>query len=258
MSLPSRLASMSDLLVHGGYVGAYWGPRKEDAEACAARLQRCLDGLASTSELLASWYLRGMSSAAREPVGREHEALVTLISTGRHRADGSKKLMDDLGFTIGAWNGNKELPAAWDTLCGGYADVAGIMNSFVLDLPARDQDMPSTLLYDPQASRAILRTIIDAWDPDWAVFTSHTLRNLRDRPPRAPHVGWLTYLSSPRAVPPDAAKIASVETQDTGTILALGDSSVELRERTVAELLDLLTKEGSLEPTPTTSPTWRP
>src|SRR5262249_6761229 len=178
MFLSSRLAGMSDLLVHGGYVGAYWGPRKEDVEACAARLARCLDGLASTSELLATWYLRGMSSAARQPVSRDHEALVALIGTGRHRADGSKKLMDDLGFTIGAWNGNKELPAAWDASCGGYTDFAGIMNSFVLDLAERDQDIRSALLYDPQVSRAMLQTIIDAWDPDWAVFTSHALRDL--------------------------------------------------------------------------------
>src|SRR5262249_1770863 len=210
-----------------------------------------------TSELLATWYLRGMSSAARQPVSRDHEALVALIGTGRHRADGSKKLMDDLGFTIGAWNGNKELPAAWDASCGGCTAFAGIMNSFVLDLAERDQDIRSALLYDPQVSRAMLQTIIDAWDPDWAVFTSHALRDLRDLPPRAPHVGWLTYLSSPRAVPPEAAKLASVEIQDAGTVLMLGDKSAELHEQAVVKLLDLLTNEGSLQPTPTTSPTWK-
>lgn len=248
---------MSDLFVHGGYVGAYWGPRREDAESCAGRLERCLDGLASTSELLANWYQRGMSSAAREPVGRERAALVTLLRSGRHRTDTTNQVMEDLGFTIGVWNGNKEAPAAWDAACGSYTDIA-IMNYFLLDLPEHDQSEQAVSVYDSQASRALLRAIVDAWDPDWAVFTSRSLRDVLDQPPRSPHVGWLTYLSSARTVPPKATNMASVDTLDKGTLLMLGDSAVELREQSAVELLDVLTKAGALEPTPTTAPTWSP
>lgn len=47
----------------------------------------------------------------------------------------------------------------------------------------------------------MISTIVDAWDPAWATFTSHALRSAQGAGPGKIVVGWLTYVTSPLASP---------------------------------------------------------
>nr|WP_275902350.1 immunity 52 family protein [Myxococcus eversor] len=94
-----------------------------------------------------------------------------------------------------------------------------------------------------------------AWDPDWSIAMSHAHRDMVQtrRIPKAPYVGWVTYLARHRGtVPPLPAPVRIEKVEDKGTLIVLtperftasNPEHVALAER-VRELLD---RAGLLKP----------
>lgn len=227
------------------YVGAYWGSRQESALRCGERLARCIAGIGATDEALASWFRRGASkAAAKSPVGLDEAALGKLFEKGRNRRDFGNGVIEELGFELDLWN--RARPAVGLAAIGGsYSTNPGILNSFVLDFPPPEAD--ALRLYKPSVAEAIFDAVVDAWEPDWATWTSHTLRDAQGAPLREPVVGWMTYLT-----PPVSADLPGARTRPLrrGSAITIGQDVNGAGEEVVLDVRARLGHIGALHPIP--------
>lgn len=229
------------------YVGAYWGARKESAAEGAERLAACLNSFAHVDTLLGSWRHLGRSKAtARTPVVPDPQALEQLLMEGRNRRDDDRSVIEELGFRIGMWNGQK--PAVGLSAgIGLHAASHALTNSFVLNLPGVVGDGAS--LYVSDVARRIIEAIVESWDPDWATWCTDSLREAQDAPARTPVVGWMTYLSDSRLTSQWAATLGAVPLHE-GWLVPAGDNALSVNEETVVKLRRTLEAAGALTPMP--------
>ncbi|MFP2959796.1 immunity 52 family protein [Myxococcus sp. 1LA] len=224
------------------YAGGYWGPRKESPEACAQRLASFLKGLAVTDSSFVHWYETAKSPKAslNRPLRPVQEELTRFVQKNKD------PVFDDLGFSIGGWNG---APTAHDDCgflirCGSYD--ARTNNRCVFSLPGRGANADRVLSASVLSNT--LRVTAAAWEPDWGVAMSHAHRDMVEaqRAPKSPYVGWVTYLGRHRGtVPPLPAPVRIEPIEDKGTLIILtperfmagNPEHVALAER-VRELLD--------------------
>lgn len=173
------------------YLGVYWGDRVESPQELAVRLRRCLHDIAAISSLLDRWHRKGPRRALAQGLLAVDEGELSrqLASSGSDHAGGAPG-HPVVGYRWTAWNGDDEAPVGVSMTGGAKASHRGVTNSFVLTMPS---SKTAGQLY--LASRALFGAVVDAWDPDWGVWTSHQLRNELDADGNRPMAGWLTYLS---------------------------------------------------------------
>jgi len=211
------------------YLGAYWGPRKEAVASCADRLAACLSGLARASELVGTWYLKAnrKSEMTKAPVSIEPEALATLLQAGQNRRDVDREPILELGFSVAMWNGDYKRAVGMSVKCGAWSTV--VPNSFVLSLPSIDDGAAE--LYAPDVAQELIRSVVTAWEPEWATFTSHSLREAQQLAPGAPVLGWATYLASRDGVSePQVPSGVSSEPLGAGVLVRVGQDPMQLSE----------------------------
>jgi hypothetical protein len=238
------------------YIGAYWGERREDAEACARRTAALVQSLMPMDPLFASWFRSAKSrkQALQQPLELELSSLQQHIQRKIMR-DSRRKPMEDLGFRVGLWNGYQGGNDAWlQVACGGYSEWVG--NRCVLNAPYKGPGSERALTTPFQV--AALRAIATAWEPDWGVAMSHDLWDIiKEKCPNV-RVGWVTYLSRRLGrVPPLPAPVRIEPVEDKGALVILtperftasNPEHVALAER-VRELLD---RAGLLKPPPSPS-----
>lgn len=169
------------------FVGAYWGKRKETRDECAKRIADVLQRLGENHPALGTWYqkARSKSAAMKNTVELSPGSIGRILRTNTRDTDGSP--IAELGFSIGVWNGNDELPASFSATCGGYSDF--VKNSAVLDF---DPSWDYVELVTSGRLRTVLVDLVKALDPDKAVVTSHEYLDRAgvDDPCDA---GWLVY-----------------------------------------------------------------
>lgn len=233
------------------YLGAYWGPRRESAAARARRLADCFARLGACSELLGSWREKvdRKEQASHTAVSSESEALRELMLAGVNRRDADGSPIDELGFSVGLWNGDREAAIGLSISCGGWASTPGVMNAFVLDLPPRLPG-PTAQLYELDTALAIMRAVVEAWEPDWATLTSYELAAALDPAPREPSVGWVTFLSDRRALPGDVPVPFCERLSSKGVLLVAADRVGDVDVSGLREIAATLDEAGTLAPTP--------
>ncbi len=191
-------------------VGAYWGPRPATLGECARGAATTLNLVGTESPLLRRWYLRAdrRDDALQRPVRTDVGNLVALLEKGRNVTDIDHRIIEELGFSASAWNGDFDLPASFSVHCGGWVDR--VPNSFVIDLPPYVGE--GKRIYDVAVARRLIMALIDQWSPDWATFASPSMRvSTQERAKRGPRVGWLTYLSERYGKLPSVAPPGTVE-----------------------------------------------
>lgn len=225
------------------YLGAYWGSRRESSLRCGERLARCVARLGQVDEALESWFRRAASkAAAKTPVELDAESLGQLLAQGRNRRDVGGEVIEELGFSIGLWNRAKPAVGMSGTV-GAHPAFPGMLNSFVLDFPPPEDD--ALRLYDPAVAEAIFQAVVEEWEPDWATWTSHALRNAQGAAPREPVVGWMTYLADPAVADlPGGSSLLS------GSAISVGRDVTDAEERAVKEMRARLANVGALKPIP--------
>lgn len=226
------------------YVGAYWGDRQESASKGGARLAACLGALAGIEPLLATWFRTGMTRAeASMPMSLDVDALTDLLTEGRNRGDLDNDVIEDLGFSVGLWNG---APAeiGLSAHVGSYANHPGILNNFLLRLPKPDES--SAHLYRPDAGVEIVEAIVEAWQPDWATWSSPPLRGSQ-KPSREPEIGWLTYL---RDVKLDDEFSGVSRPMSGGVLLQVAPRFADTTPEAVIDLRGRLSQASALHPIP--------
>jgi Immunity protein 52 len=173
------------------FLGAYWGARKENVEQCATRLDRFLNGLKEIDPTLAQWYERGRSrkdAMARPVSALPTSELQTLLLKGRNRYDEGGGFIDELGFSLGMWNGatSEDKESSLRVGCGCF-DPLG--NNVILDLPIQSEN-----LGDANVACNLLALVAEIWQPKWAGIMSKRAMVERDFDADYPFVDWMVYV----------------------------------------------------------------
>jgi hypothetical protein len=97
------------------YLGLYWGARCEPVEVCAGRLASCLASLGRCSVSLGSWSTRAGD------VDADADALRELLLAGVNRRDAGASPIEELGFSVGLWNRDRQVPIGVSVTCGSWS-----------------------------------------------------------------------------------------------------------------------------------------
>jgi hypothetical protein len=227
------------------YLAAYWGSRRESSLRCGERLAFCLSRLGEIDGALESWFRRGASkAAAKTPVALDPESLGRLLVQGVNRRDVDGEVLDELGFSLGLWNRARPAIGLSGTV-GAHPSFPGVLNSLVLDFPPPEAE--GLRLYEPGVAEAIFDAVIEAWEPDWATWTSNALRNMQSAAPREPAVGWMTYLTAPVGGP-----LRGVTSRPllNGTVITTGKTVSSAEEAVVLDVRTQLARVGALQAIP--------
>lgn len=158
--------------------GAYWGARKETAQDCAQRASLFFKQLASVSDNLSQWRLRGGNrKSGAENTILDHKPLPEMTKTlqaGVNRKDmGDRNIIPELGYRLGLWNG-KASSVEMQSIriqCGAYSKNRAFENNVTI----------SPLLSFDTSNKAEVRKLavafIDAWKPQFFILTRKSRLN---------------------------------------------------------------------------------
>ncbi|HEX8705343.1 MAG TPA: Imm52 family immunity protein, partial [Myxococcaceae bacterium] len=175
------------------YLGAYWGPRQEDAAACAQRTAHMVRLLEPVDPLFAQWFksAKSLKEALKRPLDSDLEGLRKYIQRMVMKDD-RRVPMPDGGFHLWLWNGESGGGDVWLSIgCGGYWEQAN--NRCVLRAPHKGPVSARVLTASFQME--VLRAIATTWDPDSGVAISNSHQDIIEKKCPDLLVGWVTYLS---------------------------------------------------------------
>jgi len=123
--------------------------------------------------------------AASVPLPLSADHIAQRLKTNNRDTDGSP--IEELGFSLGVWNGNDESPASFHITCGVYSPF--VKNASVLTLPPQSVPLAPAVagLY-----RTLLEKSVQACDPEDAVATSTESLARAEAMPWAAG-GWFVY-----------------------------------------------------------------
>ncbi|XXF77562.1 immunity 52 family protein [Myxococcaceae bacterium GXIMD 01537] len=128
-------------------------------------------------------------------------------------------------FSFTAWNGEAEGSCVVSFSCG--APSVNAADLCVLSLPQKGL-VAERLLSVPVLTQ-LMRAMVRAWEPEWAVVVSHALRDeLSKSAALGTYVGWMTYLSDHRGALPVLPAPTQVEPVEAmGTLITLSPERLE-------------------------------
>jgi len=223
-----------------GFVGAYWGPRSEVVQESAERLEACLKSLSVLDSQFSLWFQKGRSaSTARKEVATDASSLVSRFLRGRARKDSDNEVMPELGHSVSMWNGATN-SVALSVLTG--ATNARVSNCVVL---STGDDLSVVGSADVEHATAILATLIQIWNPDWAVWSTGPLAQAQPQVEGVPDVGWLTYLPRGGVMLPAPTIVAPLA---AGSLIIAGSTLHSTEIEAVRSIRRNLEAEGVLPP----------
>lgn len=213
------------------FLGAYWDARHDSISACTKSVSQLLNGMAAIDPALSHWYERGRSrkDALTSSVDSlESSQLEALLLKGRNRYDEGGGVIEELGYSLGLWNGaaGDEGEASLRVHCG--CSNNGIGNNVVLDLP-----MQSKNLGDAKSAASLLALVAETWRPRWAGIMSKRAMVERSFDADHPFVDWMVYVPHAITTAPSFAAVLPLE--GLGSIVVVqpeppqGDDPEELR-----------------------------
>jgi hypothetical protein len=201
------------------YAAAYWGRRPESIHECARRSEAFFRLLSECHPDYARWYEQAKSTKKALQLQFEptYDTFVRFFSKKKYQEG-----MDGFGF--GAWTGHVPTNQEGGMVtfhCGSRAEVAP--NLVLLYFPSEGPGL-ARLLTLPVLT-GVMRALVLAWEPDWAVAASDDFREYLSQTRRpGTFVGWLTYFSHQRgevpAALPEPVRVEPVE--DKGSLVVLG------------------------------------
>ncbi|HLL05978.1 MAG TPA: immunity 52 family protein [Myxococcaceae bacterium] len=228
------------------YAGSYWLARPESAEACARRAECFFRGLGRSEPAWTRWY----EPAESFEEARKLQFTPDAASFQKLFAREENHFGDRFSFHL--WTGDSpQETAVVDGRCGSSS--RRLPSSCVLN-PHAEGLVGEPVLTAPVMA-AVLRSMVVAWEPEWAVATSHQhLEMLATQVlPPGTFVGWVMYFSRLRGkVPPLPAPVRIEPVEDKGTLVTLTPerftASSPEHVALAARVHELLSRAGLLRP----------
>lgn len=197
-------------MIDSFYIGAYWGSRTETLVEVAHKALKTLQKLGAIDEQFLDWYELGMSrkQALAKRVILDLEIIEELFRKAVKKGELGEKGFAEIGFVLGLWTGHKDDEPSNISFNVGAAHKR-LSNCCVLKIPyegtARER------LLQPEKAKAIIAMLVETWDPDYAVLTSHGLNDMLND---ANEVGWIIYRKSIKRMPKISNKIIYEQRRD--------------------------------------------
>ncbi|QSQ23047.1 immunity 52 family protein [Pyxidicoccus parkwayensis] len=240
-------------MVETYYAGAYWPGRVEPLESYARRAETFFRLLSSADPTFSRWLEKAgsRSAALKLQFTPNAETLLGLFEKKQYRRD-------EAGISFSAWNGEPDgASSAVRFACGSTSPLLG--DFCTLNLPTegavRERILSAT------SFEQVLRAMVLAWEPEWAIATSQVHRDEVLKLSKAgTFVGWVTYFAHSRGVMPALPEpVRTKPLGDKGTLLILTPerftASNPQHVALAAHVQELLVQSGLLKPlSPSPSP----
>ena len=229
------------------YAGSYWGSRKESAEESARRAETFFQLLSQCDPIYSRWFeqANSLKKALQLQFEPTSETFLRFFKSRKYN-EGA------FGFGFSAWTGHEEDEHGGMVMLSCGSAVTPPSNNCLLYLPKEEPGTERVLT--PFTLAKVLRAMVMAWEPDWAVVTSDDLRDTLSETSRAgTFVGWWTYVSRSRGeVPPLPEPVRVQPVEDKGTLVLLTPERLTASNPNHVALArrvqDVLLARGMLEP----------
>jgi hypothetical protein len=239
-------------------IKARWGSREQSSQQCADSALAYLRRLALCDEVFKNWLQCGWSfnEAKNSNVELSKDYLNQLFIAGQNRRDTDKRIISQLGFTLGRlWNGS-ELEAAHVTIhCAAHNTEFPGPNDILIELP--DGGPAYERLQSSEKLREIVKATAEIWDPDWVRVSTYRIDEeiYGQQRYQGQKVGWLTYVSDRYGAMPFLAEGTVVSKLAGGNLIELPSVTAKsfMTDGGVSKLRalsDALKAAGFLEPIP--------
>lgn len=218
------------------HISAFWGPRAQSVDESSEVVSTFLGSLAAIDASLDNWR-EGASTeieAIEQPPISDLTRLSDLLSSGQIRREDNGKVITELGYSVGLWNGDTISNASVTIHIGATSQWVPNSVSIALPDPAI---RPDPYKYD--SARTILALTINAFHPDEAVWTNSVLTDQQTGPDSLTDdggyilgqlvghpAGWGTFLADDSKVVFDQELLpqsARIERVNSGTLVIVGD-----------------------------------
>jgi hypothetical protein len=232
-------------MIESYYAATYWPGRIEPLESYAQRAERLFRGLTVCDPVLTHWFeqARSRETALKSQFAPDAEMLLKRFKTKKYQ-------LRPEWISFFAWNGEGADNTVVNFSCG--SDSPYVVDCCVLTPPLRGQ-AAERILSAPVLTR-ILRVMVEAWEPDIGIATSHTHRDeVLKIDADDTFVGWIMYFAKSRGtIPPLPAPVRVEPVEDKGTLVILTPerftASNPEHVALAAQVQDILGQAGLLKP----------
>ena len=230
------------MIAENYYLGAYWGNRNEDYEQCVSRVKNFLQELGRVDDIFMKWFLRGGSrkEALSKQLSLDDAVIRELLEGGRNKTDIGDKIIENLGYQIGLWNGQPEERdgVGLSIHCGMHSTKTNLFNCIVMNLPSDGESFEKVV--SSEVFTDLVKIVVNCWEPDWAVATPTSIRKRKEVSKGSPYYGWILYLDKRRGKVPDLPFPAKKEViGDYGTVIICLEERLDVKKQ---EHMDSITK----------------
>jgi immunity protein 52 of polymorphic toxin system len=229
--------------------GVYWGDRPESAGQCAGRYLRMINALeAGGFPASRDWRAAVTGRQHPAPMIMDVHAVEQLLLAGGEYTNSGGAAVPELGYRLRATSGGEPPGVALGVRCAVSAGQPGLVNGVVLGPSGREPAPGNWTGLAP----ALIRSLVEAWEPDWGFFGPHSLRRAQEHQhqARGPFVGAVTYLSRALGPLPRLPAAAAVRHIGPGSLVSLTGGDRLPDPQRVLELASLLRAAGLLAAIP--------
>lgn len=234
-------------MMETSYAGSYWLGPPESAEACARRAERFFQLLGRCDPSWARWWEPASSSetARTHPFHTDALSFLRLFEVQGMRGE------EAFSFHLEAGDTPQEASVVEGTCGSPFRPLA---SRCVLRLDA--EGLTGERAVTAPRMAAVLRAMVQAWDPEWAVATSEAPpAGMTERAEPGTFVGWVMYFSRLRGTVPLLPAPVHIEpVGDQGTLVTLTrerfTASNPEHAALAAHVHKLLDRAGLLRPLP--------
>jgi hypothetical protein len=209
------------------HIGCYWNNREEGVDACADRAVRYLKQLAACDPVFAKVLVSSKAQESPHLVSADSKVLKPLFED---------KTLEKWGCRISFVSDHKDRDEQWSThiRCGASPKKAGSgwPNFCMPMLPTKGPSLKTLL--KPTTLSCLMRAMVAAWEPDWAVvYDDAVLDGIYQRAgipaaysQKRTFLGWMTYFASRIGKVPEGLPVHSRTELGEGTLLVLSQDPI--------------------------------
>lgn len=181
------------------HIGAYWSARAESLNIVKNKVQHTLKALRNIDDQFLNWYETGTSrsNALERKLDLDDDSAIEKLCLEKvKKGELDESGIAKMGFLFSLWTGDQMEEESSSITFNVGKSSKRLNNSCVLKLP--NLGVAKERLLGVEKSKRILSKLVEIWSPDYAVLTSH---GLRDELEVGNKLGFITYQKEIRRQP---------------------------------------------------------